>query len=80
MTLKANAYIMLVDQRFRRKYSVAAQIPPAEQAEFLAYNRQIVEWRSKAEALGWREWTKADWDNYLERFAQQKSVSQQGGK
>lgn len=80
MTLKANAYIMLVDQRFRSKYPLAEQIPPAEQEEFLAYNRSITEWRSKAEALGWREWTKADWNDYLKRFEQQKSVSQRGGK
>ncbi|MFC3656870.1 transglutaminase-like domain-containing protein [Xanthomonas hyacinthi] len=79
MTLKANAYALLVDQRFRSRYPLAEQIPPAEQAEFLSYNRNISEWRSKAETLGWREWTKADWDKYLKRFAEEKSKAQGGG-
>ena len=72
MMLKSNAYIMLVDQRFRSKYPLAEQIPAAEQPEFLAHNRNISQWRLKAEALGWQEWTQADWDKYLEHFEQQK--------
>lgn len=79
MTLKANAYALLVDQRFRSRYPLAEQIPSAEQSEFLFYNGQIAAWRAKAEALGWREWTQADWDKYLNNFNQQKSNQQGGG-
>lgn len=80
MTLKANAYGMLVNDRFRSKYPLASQIPPGEQPEFLEYNREIGKWRSKAESLGWREWSKADWDRYLKLFEEQKVASQRGGK
>lgn len=76
MTLKANACGLLVDRRFRSKYPKADQIPVAEQAEFTSYNSQITAWRAKAEALGWREWTKADWDKYLKRFNNEKSKNQ----
>lgn len=79
MTLKSNAYALLVDQQFRSRYPLADQIPPAEQPAFLRLNGQIVAWRDKAEALGWREWTQADWDKYLRNFNQQKSNQQGGG-
>lgn len=78
MTLKANAYGLLVEQRFRSKYPKADQIPIAEQADFKGYNRQIVAWRTKAEALGWREWTQADWDKYLKHFDNEKTKDQGG--
>ncbi|KAF1715781.1 hypothetical protein CSC71_00625 [Pseudoxanthomonas sangjuensis] len=78
MTLKANAYGLLVDQRFRSKYPKADHIPVAEQAEFETYNSQIVAWRTKAEELGWREWTKADWDKYLKHFNNEKAKDQGG--
>jgi len=73
MTLNANAYALMVDQRFRRRYPLVEQIPLEEQDEFRFYNGQIVAWRGKAEALGWREWTDADWKKYLDNFNQQKS-------
>lgn len=79
MTLKSNAYGMIVDQRFRSRYPDPDQIPLSERAEFLSYNGKIAEWRAKAEALGWREWTQADWDKYLERFADERSKHQGGG-
>lgn len=79
MTLRGDAYYLLIEQRFKSKYPVAAQIPPAEQTEFKLFSRQNLEWYSKAEALGWKAWSEADWVRYLEHFAKQKSKLQ-GGK
>lgn len=79
MTHRGDAYYLLIEQRFKSKYPVASQIPAPEQDEFKAYSRQNLEWYAKAEALGWKEWTPADWDKYLNHFAGQKSNAQ-GGK
>lgn len=79
MTLRGDAYYLLIEQRFKSKYPVAAQIPPAEQTEFKLFSRQNLEWYSKAEALGWKAWSEADWARYLEHFVKQKSKLQ-GGK
>jgi len=79
MTLRGDAYYLLIEQRFKSKYPVAAQIPPAEQTEFKLFSRQNLEWYSKAEALGWKAWSEADWSRYLEHFVKQKSKLQ-GGK
>lgn len=80
MTLKGDAYYLLIEQRFKSKYPLAAQIPQAQRTEYLSYSRKNLEWYSKAEALGWREWTKEQWDNYQKHFINMKSKSLQGGK
>lgn len=79
MTLRGDAYYLLIEQRFKNKYPLAEQIPLVEQEEFKSYSRQNLEWYSKAEKLGWREWSDAQWADYLDHFAKQKS-KQQGGR
>lgn len=81
MTIRGDAYYLLIEQQFKSKYPLAEQIPQAKRAEYLSYSRKNLEWYSKAEALGWREWTKAQWDNYIKHSANMKSKNQQqGGK
>lgn len=78
MTLKASAYGMLIEQRLARRGSADAPLSAAEQDQLDADVRQVAAWRAKAEALGWREWTPADWDAYLKRFNDSKAKDQGG--
>lgn len=76
MTLRGDAYYLMIEQHFKSRYPLAEQIPLTEQEEFKSYSRQNLEWYAKAEALGWREWSDTDWADYLEHFARQKSKQQ----
>jgi hypothetical protein len=78
MTLRGDAYYALIEQRFMSKYPKAEQIPAAKREEYLSYIRQNGEWYAKATALGWREWTQAQWDDYVKHFINMKSKSEQG--
>lgn len=76
ITLRADAYYLLVEQRLLSKYPSVDQMPPAALEELKSLSGQNRELYSKAEALGWKAWTKADWDRYLDHFANQKSKLQ----
>lgn len=80
MTFKADAYYQLTEQRFKRKYPLADQIPQADRAQYFSYTRENQAWYAKAEALGWKEWSREDWAKYEAHFTQQKTADRQGGK
>ncbi|OOX09717.1 hypothetical protein Xkhy_03705 [Xanthomonas axonopodis pv. khayae] len=76
ITPRADAYYLLLEQRLLSKYPSVDQMPPAALEELKSLSGQNRELYSKAEALGWKAWTKADWDRYLDHFANQKSKLQ----
>ena len=40
--------------------------------DVVAMTHRADAWYAKAEALGWRAWTDADWSRYLDHFAGRK--------
>lgn len=66
MTLSGVAYLRLLHQHFLDKYPSPDVIPNNERGyyQYLAQNNE--EWFSKAQALGWREPTKEEDDEYLQ--------------
>lgn len=78
MTMRGDAYYLLIEQRFKAKYPKAEQIPPDMRAQYLDYSKQNLDWYSKAEAIGWRQWGPADKERYLRHFNNMKSKSQGG--
>ncbi len=79
MLLKSDAYVAIVDSKFRSKYPDPNKIPIEFRTEFIADNKKIVEWRQKATDLGYKEWTKEDSDRYLKLFNDSKSKQARGG-
>jgi regulator of sirC expression with transglutaminase-like and TPR domain len=67
MTLNGAAYARLIRARFMDKYPTSAQIPVSEQANFQYLSENNRMWFSRAEALGWREETKEEEDQYLRK-------------
>jgi hypothetical protein len=78
MTVRGDAYYLLIEQRFKSKYPKADQIPQDLRAEYLDYSKQNHAWYEKAEALGWRQWGAAEKQRYLEHFNNMKAQSQGG--
>jgi len=78
MTMRGDAYYLLIEQRFKAKYPQAGQIPENLRAEYLDYSKQNLDWYSKAEALGWRQWGPADKERYIQHFNNMKAKSQGG--
>lgn len=79
MTFRGDAYYQLVEQRFKRKYPLASQIPPRLQADLWFLSHQNMLWYATAEALGWREWSQEQWARYEKHFLKQQMTSQAGG-
>jgi hypothetical protein len=68
MTMNGAAYLRLLRRNFLEKYPSSDQIPVSQRSylQYLAQNTQ--QWFSKAEALGWREETKDEADQYQQRI------------
>jgi regulator of sirC expression with transglutaminase-like and TPR domain len=68
MTMKGASYFRLLRRDFLEKYKSPSDIPAAQQvlAEELSRGNHL--WFAKAEALGWREETKEQDDQYLQRI------------
>jgi hypothetical protein len=66
MTLNGVAYLRLLHQHFLDKYPSRDVIPTNERGyyQYLAQNNE--EWFAKAQALGWRQPTKEEDDEYLQ--------------
>ncbi|PNS09105.1 transglutaminase family protein [Solilutibacter silvestris] len=75
MTIRGDAYYLLIEQRFKSKYPKAEQIPMNLRAEYLDYSRQNNAWYEKAEALGWRQWGPKEKQQYLQHFNSMKAKS-----
>ncbi len=78
MTIRGDAYYQLIDRDFKSRYPLASQIPETQKQTYLAYSKQNLDWYSKAEALGWRQWSQKDWGNYLKHFGKMKHASGKG--
>ena len=78
MTIRGDAYYLLIEQQFKSKYPQAEQIPQDLRATYLDYSKQNHAWYSKAEALGWRQWGPEDRQRYLQHFNNMKTKSQGG--
>lgn len=78
MTIRGDAYYLLIEQRFKSKYPKADQIPQHLRAEYLDYSKQNHAWYEKAEALGWRQWGPVEKKRYLQHFNNMKSRNQGG--
>lgn len=70
MVLKAASFGRLRRERFIAKYPSPAQIPPTERGyfQYLSVNNQ--RWYAQAEALGWREESSEEQQNYLQKIDQ----------
>lgn len=80
MTIRGDAYYQLIEQQFKSKYPVAAQIPPTMRAQYQSYSQENHAWYAKAEALGWKEWTKEQWNSYIARLRKEQPINQAGSK
>ncbi len=76
---RANAYYLLIQRDFKRKYPKASQIPADELKTYSYYSKQNLDLSAKAEALGAKVWNKKDWDKYLKHFGRMKAADGQGG-
>jgi regulator of sirC expression with transglutaminase-like and TPR domain len=65
MTLKAVAYGRLARTQFVQKYPSPEQIPASQRGYFNYLSRNYRLWFAKAEALGWREETREEKDEYF---------------
>jgi len=76
MQAKGAAYYLLIQQRYRSKYSKAEQIPPDKRQDYLNLSRENLLWYAKAEALGWTEPTRTQDANYLKSIQREKAARQ----
>lgn len=67
MVLKGSSYGHLVNTKFIDRYPLPSQIPVNERDYYQYLSRNNRFWYAKAEALGWRQETKADEAKHLER-------------
>lgn len=81
MTLRGDAYYLLLE-RLKSKYGSIQNLPPLQRTQYAAYSRANLAWYAKAESLGWREWSKADWSDYQKLIEKKKneSTKRKGGK
>lgn len=77
MTMRADAYYLLVEQRLLSRYPTVAEMPPEAREELRAHTRSNEWWYARAEAHGWKRRTEADWAEYLALFNRRK-LEQQG--
>jgi regulator of sirC expression with transglutaminase-like and TPR domain len=68
-----SAYYQLLQKHFLSKYSTPNAIPLAERPYFEELGRNNQLWFNEAEALGWREQTKADDEEYLRTIKKVKA-------
>lgn len=71
-----HASAQLIKSQFISRYPQPNLIPPAERPYFKALERDNQLMYAKAEALGWREPTKAGEEEYLQRIAHTRSAQQ----
>lgn len=70
---KANAYYLQLRQRYVAKYPNAADIPPAQVADYQRLSRENLAWFAKAEALGWVQKTPEQEANYIQSIQREKA-------
>lgn len=73
MVWKANAYYLQLQQRYVSRYPNAADIPPAQVADYRHLSRENLAWFAKAEALGWTPMTPEQEADYLKTIQREKA-------
>lgn len=70
MIRKSNAYGELLDKYYIQKYRSPNEIPDEAKGHYLYLSQNNRFWGAKAQALGWREPTKEEDEQYLQRAKQ----------
>lgn len=74
---KANAYYLQLQARYVRRYPNAADIPPAQVADYQRLSRENLVWFTKAEKLGWAQKTPEQEENYLQSIRRERIQREQ---
>jgi hypothetical protein len=72
MVRKGSAYYRLLAKYYLEKYLSPDEIPDRARGHFAYLSRNNLQWFAKAEALGWREPSKADDEEYLQKVSQER--------
>lgn len=70
---KANAYYLQLQERYVRRYPNAANIPPAQVADYQRLSRENLVWFAKAEELGWIQKTPEQEATYLQSIERERA-------
>ncbi len=73
MVWKANAYYLQIQERYRKPYPNAADIPADKVADFQRLSRENLAWFERAEALGWAQKTPEQDAAYLQSIQREKT-------
>jgi regulator of sirC expression with transglutaminase-like and TPR domain len=72
MVRKGSAYYRLLAKYYLEKYRSPDEIPDRAKGHFAYLSHHNLQWFAKAEALGWREPSKADDEEYLQKVSQER--------
>lgn len=70
---KANAYYILLQERYVKRYPTAREIPPALHDDFRRLSSANLAWIARAEQLGWTETTREQEAIYLQSIQREKA-------
>lgn len=73
MVWKANAFYLLIQERYRKPYPNPADIPPEKVADFKRLHEANAKWFAKAEALGWSQKTPEQEAKYMDEIKAEKA-------
>jgi regulator of sirC expression with transglutaminase-like and TPR domain len=74
MVRKGSAYYRLLSKYYLEKYRLPNEIPDRAKGHFVYLSRNNLRWFAKAEALGWREPSKEDDEEYLQKVSQERGI------
>lgn len=74
---KANAYYLQLQARYVRRYPNAADILPAQVADYQRLSRENLTWFAKAEKLGWTQKTPEQEETYLQSIRRERARREQ---
>jgi regulator of sirC expression with transglutaminase-like and TPR domain len=70
---KANAFYVLIQERYRKLYPKASDIPPEKVADFKHLSQENHAWFAKAEALGWSQKSPEQEAQYIDTIKAEKA-------
>jgi hypothetical protein len=74
MVRKGSVYYRLLAKYYLEKYRSPDEIPDRARGHYQYLSQNNLQWFAKAEALGWREPSKADDEEYLQKVRQERST------
>jgi regulator of sirC expression with transglutaminase-like and TPR domain len=74
MVRKGSAYYQLLAKYYLEKYRSPDEIPDRAKGHYQYLSQNNLQWFAKAEALGWREPSKEDDEEYLQKVSQERNV------